>query len=84
MSFEILKVYLFWCLAYLCSIGFGYFLEDNHVGSFFGEHASPYGIYTITSLLLGNFVFLLIFVPLWNKFLKKWVLADRKENKEVE
>ena len=27
MSFVILKVYFFWCIVYLCSIGFGFFLE---------------------------------------------------------
>ena len=77
MSFVILKVYFFWCIVYLCSIGFGFFLENGGLGSLLGGVASPYGGYTITYLLLGNFVFVLLFVPLWNKIVKNWVFKTK-------
>lgn len=73
LSFVILKVYFFWCIIYLLSIGFGSFLEEDNIGSLLGGGLAPYGGYTITYLLLGNFVFLLIFVPLWNSYIKKWI-----------
>jgi hypothetical protein len=72
LSFTILKVYLFWVVIYLCLTGFGFFEADtiNKLSS----PIAPYGSFTITYLLLGNFVFLILFIPAWNKFLKKWVL----------
>ena len=72
LSFIILKVYLFWFLIYLCSIGFGFLITDTYHG--LNGPLAPYGSLTITYLLLGNFVFLLLFTPLWNKYIKKWVM----------
>ena len=72
VSFTILKVYLFWVLIYLCSIGFGFLITQSYHG-IDGPYA-PYGSLTITYLLLGNFVFLLLFAPLWNKYVKMWVM----------
>ena len=74
ISFILLKVYLFWCLIYLCYFSFVFFTNktfdnDGGISPYF-----PYGSATIIYFLLGNFCFLLIFVPLWNKFLKKWVM----------
>ena len=72
LSFVILKLYLFWCLIYLCYISY-IFLKTGVFKDTNSPH-SPHGSLTITYMLLGNFVFLLIFVPLWNKFIKKWVM----------
>jgi hypothetical protein len=71
ISFLILKVYLFWCLIYLCSIGFGSFIKEDSLGSLLSGSFAPYGGLMITYILLGNFVFLILFVPLWEKYIKK-------------
>lgn len=74
-SFILLKVYLFWCMIYLCYFGFVFFTaktfdKDGGISPYF-----PYGSATIIYFLLGNFCFLLIFVPMWDKFIKKWVMS---------
>jgi hypothetical protein len=71
-SFAILRVYLFWVTMYSFLVGFG-FMKDGPSNAIISA-LSPYGSFTITYLLLGNFVFLLLFVPLWNGCLKKHVL----------
>jgi len=77
MSFIILRVYLVWCIIYLCSIGFGFGIEDRSIESLFGGVAAPYGGYTITYLLLGNFIYVLWFVPLWNWRIKNWIIETK-------
>ncbi|MEZ5056307.1 MAG: hypothetical protein R2879_04645 [Saprospiraceae bacterium] len=74
MSFTILKVYLIWTVIYLCSIGFGLALNEGDLESLFAGPYAPYGGLTITYFLLGNFVYLLWFVPLWNWRIKYWVI----------
>jgi hypothetical protein len=72
VSFVLLKVYLFWSLVSLCIIGYAFYRSgtfDNSLSPY-----SPTGSLTILYLLLGNFIFLLVFVPLWNKFIQKWVV----------
>lgn len=71
ISFLLLKVYLFWCLIYLCSIGFGSFIKEDSLESLLAGPFAPYGGIMITYILLGNFVFLILFVPLWEKYIKK-------------
>ena len=75
VSFNILKVYLFWFLIYLCSTGFGFLITETYHG--LNGPLAPYGSLTITYLLLGNFVFVLLFVPLWNKIVKNWVFKTK-------
>ena len=70
-SFTILKVYFFWVLVSFCSIGFGFLITETYHG--LNGPLAPYGSLTITYLLLGNFVYLLSFVPLWNKYIKNWL-----------
>ena len=77
ISFLLLKVYLFWCLIYLCSIGFGSFIKEDSLGSLLSGPFAPYGGLMITYILLGNFVFLIFFIPLWNRFVKHWLKRDR-------
>ncbi len=71
MSFTILLLYFIWCMVYLGISGVHY-LTSTSQRILFGPCA-PYGSFTITYFLLGNFVFLLIFVPLWNKYLGSWI-----------
>lgn len=67
MSFILLKVYFIWCLIYLFSIGIGLIIKENTLSSLIGGPFAPYGSYAITYFLLGNFTFLLLFIPLWNR-----------------
>ena len=73
LSFTLLKLYLFCCLIYL---GYAnYIFLTTHTYEDSNSPLSPHGSLTITYMLLGNFIFLLIFVPMWNRFLKKkWVM----------
>ena len=71
-SFTILKVFSFWVLAYFCSIGFGFLITETYYG--LNGPLAPHGSLTITYLLLGNFVYLLSFGPLWKKYIKNWLV----------
>lgn len=76
IGFIILQVYLFWVFIYFCSIGFGFLITETYYG--INGPLAPYGSFTITYLLLGNSIFILLFIPLWNKFLKDWVIKPNK------
>ncbi len=74
ISFILLKVYFLWCLIYLCAIGFVFFKTNNLENDGGMSPYFPYGSATIIYFLMGNFCFLLIFVPLWDKLIKKWII----------
>ncbi len=71
ISFTILKKFTLCCVFHLCFVGFEKLFTDSNQ-TIYGPYA-PYGSFTITYLLLGNFVFLVTFVPLWNKFIGSWI-----------
>lgn len=72
-SFVILRTYLIWCAFYCCAICFNYWSKGTNSGGLFSGPFSPYSDISITYLLLGNFVFMLFFVPLWNLFVREWL-----------
>ncbi len=71
MSFIILTIFTLYCVIYLCFIGYDLLFSDSYQA--LDSPYAPYGSFTITYLLLGNFVFLLTFLPLWNKFIGSWI-----------
>lgn len=70
-SIFILKSYAFWCILYLCIVGYIFYTK----GSFEDSHSpyAPYGSLSTIYLFLGNIIFTLIFIPSWNHSLKKWI-----------
>lgn len=74
LSFILLKMYIFCCLTYMAYANY-IFLKTNAYKDL-DSPLSPHGSLTIIYMLLGNFCFLLIFVPLWNKFIKKWITKN--------
>lgn len=69
----LMKLYLLWVFAYLLLTGFGTNLKENGIGSFLSGPFSPYGSYTITYFLLGNFTFLYIVDTFLKKRLGRWI-----------
>lgn len=73
LTLLLMKVYLLWVLVYLFSIGLGTNLKESGIGSFLSGPFSPYGSYTITYFLLGNFTFFYIVDIFLKKILSRWI-----------